>query len=175
MCEREAVVGTDITVNVETNGVGAATSTSALVLAALNTSVPAAALIDTAHTGGNDGTGVVDALAFTNLAGGVNASSPAAALIDTAHAGGNDGDGIIDALAFTNLTGGVAPTLNVKLQDSFDGVDWNDVAAAAFSQLAATGRQALSVTDPVATFLRAFWTIAGATPSFTFDVKLLVE
>lgn len=66
-----AVVGTAITVNVATDGAGAATSTAAQVKTAIEASGPAAALVDVANAGGNDGTGVVAALAATPLAGGV--------------------------------------------------------------------------------------------------------
>jgi hypothetical protein len=62
----------DITVNVATNGGGAPTSTAAQVKTAVDASGPAAALINTANAAGNDGTGVVAAMAFTNLAGGAS-------------------------------------------------------------------------------------------------------
>ncbi len=48
-------------------------------------------------------------------------------------------------------------------------------AAAGTTPTLNVGRQALSVLDPVATFVRASWTIAGTIPSFTFDVKLVTE
>jgi hypothetical protein len=65
-----AVAGNDITVNVATDGGGAATSTAAQVRDAINASGPAAALVTAANAAGNDGTGVVVALAYTNLSGG---------------------------------------------------------------------------------------------------------
>lgn len=67
-----AVSGNDITVNVATNGASAATSTAAQVMAAVNASVPASALVTAANATGNDGTGVVTAMAFTSLTGGQN-------------------------------------------------------------------------------------------------------
>lgn len=67
-----SVSGKDITVNVATDGSGEATSTAAQVKTAIDASAPAAALVSTANATGNDGTGVVTALAFTALSGGLN-------------------------------------------------------------------------------------------------------
>jgi hypothetical protein len=64
-----AVAGGDITVNVATNGGGAATSTASLVMAALQASAAAAALTDVNLASGNDGSGVVTAMAITALTG----------------------------------------------------------------------------------------------------------
>ncbi len=63
--------GSDVTVNVATSAGSAATSTAAQVLAALNANANVRALIETQLAPGNDGTGVVAALAFVTLAGGV--------------------------------------------------------------------------------------------------------
>jgi hypothetical protein len=68
-----SVTGSAITVNVATDGVGAATSTAAQVRTAVLASAPAVALLASVENKtGNDGTGVVTALAATNLAGGQN-------------------------------------------------------------------------------------------------------
>lgn len=67
-----AVAGQDITVNVATDGGGAATSTAAQVKTAIEASAPAAALVTVANAPANDGTGVVTALAYTNLSGGAD-------------------------------------------------------------------------------------------------------
>ncbi len=66
-----SVTGSAITVNVATNGSSAATSTAAQVRTAVLASAPALALVDVENATGNDGTGVVTALAVTNLAGGM--------------------------------------------------------------------------------------------------------
>lgn len=65
-----SVSSSAITVNVATDGGGAATSTAAQVAAAIAASVPAAALVTVANATGNDGTGVVAALTATALANG---------------------------------------------------------------------------------------------------------
>ena len=65
-----AVSGQDITVNVATDGGGLATSTAAQVMAAVNADASAKKLVTASLAAGNDGTGVVTALAYTNLTGG---------------------------------------------------------------------------------------------------------
>lgn len=62
---------TKITVNVATDGAGAATSTASQVRAAVRAAATAMALVRSVElAAGNDGTGIVAALAATNLAGG---------------------------------------------------------------------------------------------------------
>ncbi len=78
-----AVAGNDITVNVATNAGSAAISTAAQVLAAVQASVAATAKVSVELATGNDGTGVVTALALTNLAGGTEAVGPHADTPDT--------------------------------------------------------------------------------------------
>jgi len=68
------VVGNAITVNLATNGGGAATSTAAQVLAAIQGSVAASALVNAAVTG-NTAT-VQTAAGATNLAGGAALTNP---------------------------------------------------------------------------------------------------
>ena len=63
-----SVVGNDIDVSLATGAAGAITSTSTLVVAAINAKAEAAALV-TAAVDGSDGTGVVTALAKTNVVG----------------------------------------------------------------------------------------------------------
>lgn len=65
-----SVSGNAITVNVATDATSVATSTAAQVRDAVNASGPASALVTAANATGNDGTGVVTALAATPLAGG---------------------------------------------------------------------------------------------------------
>lgn len=65
-----AVSNKDITVNVATDSGGAPTSTAAQVRDAVNGHAGASVLVSAANASGNDGTGVVAALAYTALAGG---------------------------------------------------------------------------------------------------------
>lgn len=70
-----SVSGNDITVNVATGAGGAATSTATQVAAAVTGSGPASALVTVANATGNDGSGVVTALAKTNLSGGASGTN----------------------------------------------------------------------------------------------------
>lgn len=65
---------------------------------------------------------------------------------------------------------GVAPTLDVVIEDTLDGTNWNTVAT--FAQRTAAGREVLNATAPmVANNLRVRWVVGGTNPSFTFSVK----
>ncbi len=68
---------------------------------------------------------------------------------------------------------GSSPTLNVVLEDTLDGTNWNPVAT--FTQRVAAGREVLNVTTPFTDRLRARWTVGGTTPSFTFSVLVYAE
>lgn len=68
---------------------------------------------------------------------------------------------------------GTSPTLDVVLEDSLDGTNWNTLAT--FSAQNTPGHQVVNVTTPFADLLRARWTIGGTTPSFTFSVLAYSE
>lgn len=68
---------------------------------------------------------------------------------------------------------GTSPTLDVVVEDTVDGTNYNTVAT--FAQKVAAGREAVRVTTPFSDTLRVRWTIAGTTPSFTFSVKAYFE
>jgi hypothetical protein len=90
-----AVVGSDITVNVATNAGSAATSTAAQVKAAIDASAAASALVTVNLQAGNDGTGVVTALAQQTLI------APPATTIDLKLQVSFDGITWTDQFAFT--------------------------------------------------------------------------
>lgn len=68
---------------------------------------------------------------------------------------------------------GTTPTLDVVIEDSLDGTNWNTVGT--FTQKTTTGRQVVNLELPVSNVLRARWTIGGTTPSFTFSVVAYLE
>lgn len=71
----------------------------------------------------------------------------------------------------TTAVSGTTPTLAVKLEDSVDGTNWNQVQTTA--SITATGITPVRVdlrATPVTERLRFTWTIGGTTPSFTFAV-----
>lgn len=75
-------------------------------------------------------------------------------------------------LEITVVTG-VAPTLDVVIEDSLDGINWNTIGT--FTQKTAESREVINVTNPFADLLRVRWTTGGTSPSFTFSVIALSE
>ena len=69
------VSGSDVTINSATNGGGAATSTAALILAAMQASAPATALWTVRLPPGQDGSGVTGAMSLAHGADGVTFTS----------------------------------------------------------------------------------------------------
>jgi hypothetical protein len=63
---------------------------------------------------------------------------------------------------------GTSPTLDVVVEDTLDGTNWNTVGT--FAQRTAAGRQVIDITSPFSGRLRVRWTIGGTSPSFTFSV-----
>ncbi len=68
---------------------------------------------------------------------------------------------------------GTSPTLDVVLEDTLDGTNWNVVGT--FAQKVGPGREVVNVTIPFTDRLRARWTLGGTTPSFTFSVEVYSE
>ena len=77
---------------------------------------------------------------------------------------------------FVNVTAasGGTPTLDVKVQDSPDGITWYDVPSLATAQFVTTGSEAVRITvgTKLAEKVRLDWTISGTGPSFTFTADL---
>lgn len=69
---------------------------------------------------------------------------------------------------------GTAPTLDVKLQTSFDGTDANaiDVPTGSFTQVTTGASNQIKAVTVFHPFIKVIWTIAGTTPSFNFGVYL---
>lgn len=63
---------------------------------------------------------------------------------------------------------GTTPTLDVMIEDTVDGTNWNSVAA--FTQATAASRMMLNISTPFSDRLRVRWVIGGVAPSFTFSV-----
>ncbi len=68
---------------------------------------------------------------------------------------------------------GVTPTLDVVVEDTLDGTNWNVIGT--FAQKTAAGREVINVTTPFADEIRVRWTMGGTTPSFTFAVILFAQ
>lgn len=68
---------------------------------------------------------------------------------------------------------GVAPTLDVVIEDTLDGTNWNVVGT--FSQKTIATREVINITGLFTDRLRVRWTIGGTSPSFTFSVSWFAE
>lgn len=68
---------------------------------------------------------------------------------------------------------GTTPTLDLVLEDTLDGANWNTIGT--FAQKVAAGREVINVTIPFTDTLRARWTVGGTTPSFTFSIAAFIE
>jgi hypothetical protein len=86
------------------------------------------------------------------------------------------GWGAVSALrAQLNVTAasGTTPTLDVVIEDSLDGTNWNTIGT--FAQKTTTGREVINVTGLFSDQMRVRWTVGGTTPSFTFAVDAYTE
>ena len=63
---------------------------------------------------------------------------------------------------------GTSPTLDVVVQDTVDGTNYNTIAT--FAQATAVTREVIRLTTAFTDQLRVVGTIGGTTPSFTFEV-----
>lgn len=101
---------------------------------------------------------------ITALASGARTASADSGVI----AGFGDWSKFRAHLAVTAASG-TTPTLDVVIEDTLDGTNWNTVAT--FTQKTAAATQAVDVTGVVfGDRLRVRWTVTGTTPSFTFAV-----
>jgi hypothetical protein len=84
-------------------------------------------------------------------------------------------EGVSRCVAQLDVTAasGVSPTLDVVIEDSVDGINWNTVAT--FAQATAVVRSVQRITAPFTDRLRARYTLAGSAPSFDFTVQVYVE
>lgn len=68
---------------------------------------------------------------------------------------------------------GTTPTLDVVIEDTLDGTNWNAIGT--FAQKVAAGREVINITTPFTDQVRVRWTIGGTTPSFTFSVRTYIQ
>lgn len=87
-----------------------------------------------------------------------------------------DGWGAADSLRIqldVTAVSGTSPTLDVVVEDTLDGTNWNTIGT--FAQKTAAGREVVNITGLFSDTLRVRWTVAGTTPSFTFAVDCYSE
>ena len=81
-------------------------------------------------------------------------------------------DAMVCQLIVTVVTG-TTPSMVVKVQDSTDNTNWNDLAT--FTAATAATAEVKRVSGPFAEFVRSISTITGTTPSFTYTLTSDVE
>lgn len=105
-----------------------------------------------------------------------NAFAPSAARAASGNSGlqrGYERASTLRAQLNVTAASGTSPTLDVVLEDTLDGTNWNVIGT--FTQRVAAGRQVINVASPFTDRLRARWTVGGTTPSFTFSVDVYSE
>jgi hypothetical protein len=66
------------------------------------------------------------------------------------------------------------PTLDCSLEQSADGASWSAITGSSITQLTAAGNR-LAAARVTAAYVRATSTVAGGTPSITFEISLSVQ
>ena len=99
---------------------------------------------------------------------------------DTGALPGYGGASVLRAQLQVTAASGTTPTLDVVIEDTLDGTNWNVVAT--FAQKTVAAREVINVFPlkaESATFqpvfadrIRVRWTVGGTTPSFTFSVVI---
>lgn len=110
---------------------------------------------------------------------GVKVLSASAAKTTTFTTNADDGYKNADSIILqANVTAqsGTTPTLDIKLQDSFDsGSTWQDTGIAIPTITTTTGTFQVRSTLPLAPLVRAVCTIGGTTPSYTFALTIYAK
>lgn len=110
---------------------------------------------------------------------GIKVLSASAAKTTTFTTGQDDGYKNADAVilqAVVTAQSGTTPTLDIKLQDSFDsGTTWQDTGIAIPQITTTTGTFQVRSTLPLAPLVRAVCTIGGTTPSYTFALTIYAK
>lgn len=82
-----------------------------------------------------------------------------------------EGNTLICHLTVASI-GGTTPTLDVKIQDTADGVNWVDVPSASFTQITANTTARLVVSN-VGLMARAVLTVGGTTPTMAVTLTIV--
>lgn len=68
---------------------------------------------------------------------------------------------------------GTNPTLDVVVEDTLDGTNY--IALGSFTQVTASGNQAINIIAPLGDTLRVRYVLGGTNPNFTFGVFLIAK
>ncbi len=106
----------------------------------------------------------------------VTTAAPSAARTASGASDALTGMGPAESLrAQLNVTAaaGTGPTLDVVIEDTLDGTNWNTIGT--FSQKTGPAREVITITTAFSDQVRARWTLGGTTPSFTFSVLMFAQ
>ena len=90
--------------------------------------------------------------------------------------GSNDAEGEAIVILDSEAGSGTTPTLNVKLQDSANNSDWDDITGATFTEVDDGGAALEKITincNDVRRYIRAVGTQAGTNPVFVYAVHIV--
>lgn len=99
-----------------------------------------------------------------------------AARTTTANGGIVEGFGVVKTIRAqleVTAASGSTPTLDVLIEDTLDGTNFNTIGT--FTQETGTGRQVINITGLFSDRVRVSWTITGGSASFTFSVILFSD
>jgi len=102
--------------------------------------------------------------------------NPAAPLTANANSPALDLGAFNEAVIFlkTTAVSGTAPTLDVKVQTSYDGTDWYDEGTS-FTQITAVITPAVRKITNFGNYVRLVFTVGGTTPSFTVVSQIVAK
>lgn len=83
---------------------------------------------------------------------------------------GGTANGGIAHLHVTSVS--ASDTLDVHLEDSANGSDWDDLAGAVFTQVSAAGAERIEIAGTIRRYTRAVFDVTGSDVSITFAVAL---
>jgi hypothetical protein len=112
-------------------------------------------------------------LASTGLTETLAASAARTASGDSGASKGWGAARTIRAQVDVTAASGTSPTLDVVVEDTLDGTNWNTIGT--FAQKTAVGREVINITGAFSDTVRVRWTVGGTTPSFTFSVVIYSE
>jgi len=80
----------------------------------------------------------------------------------------------IDVIVSVTAKAGTTPALNIKAQTRERSTDtWMDIPLGALSEITTDGAYYLPIDNGILNYFKLYYTIAGASASFTFSIRTL--
>lgn len=133
-------------------------------------------MLQTAYQVGSSVAGITQTSMSGQVVGGVDRGVSLADL--SVRTVSDDGTEVVQdpssggAVAHLHVTevGGTSPTLDVTIEQSVDGLVWDDLAV--FAQVDEPSAAVIEVAGDVDSYLRAVWSVGGVSPEITFTVAV---